>query len=225
MRPLRSGTPLAIVASGGRTNFFACGPTIASSALCIYGPRRLIPFRIHPPDPRVAALRMLGWWHQCRRLEIDSFTLVAANLQEFDADLAIPVRTFPFGWQLLRTACCRLVSVFCSAYRCRTPSSLAYNSCAISSALRRTAVRPGVRLPLVRPSQSQHLLPRVAFLLLFQFRVKTDFGDTRFASQSRSDTTSDHSSRIRISHLITTWAVYFLESSHPMGLGHSRCCA
>ena len=35
----------------------------------------------------------------------------------------------------------------------------------------------------------------------------------------------DYSSRIRISHLITTWAVYFLESSHPMGLGASSCCA
>ena len=42
----------------------------------------------------------------------------------------------------------------------------------------------------VRPSQSQHRLPRVAFLLLFRFRVKTDFGNTRNTSQSRLGTTS-----------------------------------
>ena len=47
---------------------------------------------------------------------------------------------------------------------------------------------------------------------------QTDFGNTRYTSQSCSGITSDHSSRIRNSHLITPWAVYFLRVVTRSGL-------
>ena len=161
---------------------------------------------------------MLGWWHQCRRLEIDSCTLEAAHLQEFDADLAIPREDVPFRLaavahrvlpaclsllfrvslqDLIELGLQRLRYQFCAP----SHSSSARGSIASGEAKSITASFATCGVPLAVSISSQ-----------------TDFGNTRYTSQSCSGITSDHSSRIRNSHLITPWAVYFLRVVTRSGL-------
>ena len=168
---------------------------------------------------------MLGWWHQCRRLEIDSFTFVAANLQEFDADLAIPREDVPFrlaavAHRVLPACLSLLLSVSLQDLIKLGLRRLRYQFCApsrISSA--RGSIASGEAKSITASFATCGVPLAVSISSQNRFRQHTQHFSISFRYLF------DYSSRIRISHLITTWAVYFLESSHPMGLGASRCCA